>query len=115
MHITTARTRQAPPDAAYNPIAPDGTWQAEWPPEVWLVKHRLHVLGYRCYIKKGTREDIEALARHFYVERYGHEPPRRGSRRSVYTIVFEHDRVQVIDDAAAALLGNYPREETTPC
>jgi hypothetical protein len=99
MAITTPRTRSpvAPWDA--DPFHPDGTWSAEWPPEIWLVKWRLKVLGYtpkRAAIIAAITEAARAL----YVERYGHEPPRRGRRRSPYTIVCEHDRVEVIDEAA---------------
>ena len=109
MSITTHRTRTAREEDSYDPIAPDGTWQAAWPPEVWLVKWRLHVLGYR-QVNATTVRDITKVARALYVAQYGQEPPRR--RREAYTAVFEHDRVGVIDQAAAELLGTpRPGEE----
>lgn len=40
-----------------------------------------------------------------YVAAYGHEPPRRGRRRAPATVVFEHARVWVIDEAAVVVLG----------
>lgn len=112
MPITTQFTREATAEDNAAPFAPDGTWRAEWPPEVWLVKWRLQVLGYRKP-SVGVLMEITERSRTRYVERYGHEPPRRGRRRDRYTIVFEHDRVAVIDDAAESLLGESKAIRTT--
>ena len=110
-------TRDAFPDDEYSPFAPDGTWRAPWPPEIWLVKWRLQALGYRMPVSKTTLTTITDMARLAYVERYGYEPPRRGRRNRAYTCVFEHDRVSVIDEAAAglhALLGSAVAQKGAP-
>jgi hypothetical protein len=97
-----------------DPFAPDGTWQAEWPPEVWLVKWRLQAIGIRPK-RKAVLDAITEAARQLYVKRYGYEPVRRDRRRDHYTIVFEHDRVEVIDEAALMVLWHpYERKETQP-
>ena len=103
MPVTTHRTRNPIAPWDYDPFNPDGTWAAEWPPEVWLVQWRLKVLGYKPK-RVAIIEAITEAARRLYVERYGHEPPRRGRRRSQYTIVFEHSRVEVLDEAIKAIL-----------
>lgn len=112
MAISSRRTNERFAEQfTYEPIAPDGTWQAPWPPEVWLVKWRLQVLGYRRGIGARERGIVEEAARGLYVQRYGHEPPRRGRRRNPGTIVFEHARVHVIDEAAAQLYGPPPQHK----
>lgn len=102
--MALSRTEQYPGDN-YWPWAPDGcTWVGEWPPEVWLVKWRLHGLGYR----RVSRVDLDWVTEQScknYVTRYGYEPPRRGQRRDHYVPVFEHARIEVIDAAALSILG----------
>jgi hypothetical protein len=112
MPVSTHVTRTAAPEDAYDPIAPDGTWRAEWPPEVWYISWRLRILGYPM-LRLAHREAVTDAARALYVQRYGHEPPRRGRRRQAYTPVFEHARVDVIDEAALAVLGVPPGRKSS--
>lgn len=105
MPVSTRFTRASTPEDSYDPIAPDGTWRAEWPPEIWLVAWRLRILGYGKP-QTAVRAQVTDAARALYVERFGHEPPRRGRRNRAYTVVFEHDRVGVIDDVALQILGH---------
>jgi hypothetical protein len=89
----------------YRPWSPDGRhWVGDWPPEVWLVKWRLYGLGYRK-VRQNQIGEVTTQGQRLYVMAYGHEPPRRGSRRDPATVVFEHARVWVIDEAARAVLG----------
>jgi hypothetical protein len=74
----------------YQPWSPDGrSWVGDWPPEVWLVKWRLHGLGYRK-VRKAQRDEVTAQSQRLYVAAYGQEPPRRGSRKDLLTVVVEH-------------------------
>jgi hypothetical protein len=101
-----ALSRQAEfPEEHWYPWSPDGTrWQGDWPPEVWLVPWRLFGLGYRR-VKTVERDAVTAQSCRLYLATYGHEPPRRGRRKALPTIVFEHARVEVIDQAALDILG----------
>ena len=85
----------------YHPFAPDGTWEAEWPPEVWIVKHRAQALGWRPRLRVGQWEVLTERARLAYLAAYGHEPPRRGRRGHAMRIVFEHTRIDVVDAVLA--------------
>jgi hypothetical protein len=99
-----SRNAELPHDN-YQPWSPDGTrWIGDWPPEVWLVKWRLHGLGYRK-IRQGQLAEVTAQSQRLYVEAYGHAPTGRVLRRVPATVVFEHARVWVIDEAARAVLG----------
>ena len=104
MAVTTARTRGADPRQADDPFAPDGTWDAEWPPEVWMTRWRLRYLGYRK-ISSARCASMTRQAHRLYVTRYGHEPPRRVLHRDTPTVVFEHARVEVVDETALSILG----------